>query len=322
MVDIVDPRTTPETASSAPPQVMISWVPDHLPQRRPRTLAAVCVAFLLTPVATLGYGTPLLFSFAAWRRRGRGPWPAAPLWISAGVYSVVLTIGTAAGMVAGEDTAPSTANDLFTACLLITIGVGSLHALGLVICSAVTGSWPIAPPGHQRDVGSQPVGTTPSRQRLIRSRQRRETAGVLILGAFLSFVIPISVGMIVESRSFASHHQVTDGVVTDVREDTTCSGTSCTITYATTIQYRAPDGRLLHFQDGLADRPGTGTHLRVYYDTTDPGDARLDTGRDELTGGIVLLTVSMVLLLVFAVSSRRKARRSGPSRSARHGRHQ
>lgn len=303
-----DPRATPENTSASPPQAIISGMSGHLPQRNLRTAIAVCIAFAFTPVATLGYGTPLLFSFAALRRREHGTWPTALLWISACIYAVVLTIGVTAG---GLSTAPTTADRLHNVCLLITIGVGSLHALGFVIWSAVTRSWPVASPDHQQETGIRSIDTPPSRQRHLRSQQRQQTALVLCLGAFLAYGFPNGVGMIVESRSFASHHQVTDGVVTDVRKyfPSTGTGTSWTASYATTVEYRAPDGRQLRFQDDLPDRPRIGTHLRVYYDAADPSDARLDKGSDELVDGIFLLTASMVLLFFIVVVSRRKPHR-------------
>lgn len=118
------------------------------------------VAYALTPILSLGYGSWLAFLVAAIRYSHLGRRVAGLLWGSTGVL-----LTAAAGMVATADTASGTPADrVFVVCALVAFIGGTVEAVVLALVAAALGyqgRTPRRSPDRGRADASEPVSPAP-----------------------------------------------------------------------------------------------------------------------------------------------------------------
>ena len=267
--------------------------PATPPRRRPRRRAgsvAAGVVFALTPWATLGIGTPVAFIAAAavfshWRRAH-----ATALWISAAVYTAVVT----AAIVADSTGKPAGTTGAY---LLIAVVGGGLQAL-FTIWVAATGE-------------TGPVRSAVRRQRTARAMRPRPAGRAAAHPGRTTSVIAILATAsltggalyLIYADNFAAHHRTTTGTVTAVSEYQAYCGENCwSNEYQITVRYQPAGSKPVTFvSDGFDNPLAVGTRLPVYYLPAPNGYASLDTPSDKQDDGTFWIAVGLLLLFLLGL---------------------
>ena len=125
----------------------------------------------------------------------------------------------------------------------------------------------------------------------------RLTASVIAI--LVTASITAGVALLANGHHFATHHQATVGVVTASAEDDICNAYTggCSTNYDTTIRYRPPGSRTMVHKEGWGEYLAPGTHIPVYYDPRNPGDASLWPDKNERFEGIFWIVAGLVVFL-------------------------
>jgi hypothetical protein len=125
----------------------------------------------------------------------------------------------------------------------------------------------------------------------------RLTASVIAI--LVTASITAGVALLANGHHFATHHQATVGVVTASAEDDICNAYTggCSTNYDTTIRYRPPGSRTMEHKEGWGEYLAPGTHIPVYYDHRNPGDASLWPDKNERFEGIFWIVAGLLVFL-------------------------
>jgi len=257
------------------------------PRRRGRRACwvAASVVFAVTPWATLGFGTPVVFMAAAAVFRHLRRAHAGALWISAAVYTAALT----AEIAVANSIAPS--GVIIGICVIITFVGGGLQAL-FTLWAAATGE-------------AGPVRLAIRRRRAVRARRRyrgrlghpgRARAAVAILA---TASLTGGALYLTYAGNFAARHRTTTGTVTAVSEYQAYCGENCwSNEYSITVRYQPAGSRPVTFvSDGFDNPLAAGTHLPVCYLPAPHGYASLDTPSDKQDDGIFWIAVGLLIFI-------------------------
>lgn len=305
---------TRRALSARPGDGAADGMPGHPGARRAAWVAAA-VVFAAAPWATLGFGTPVAFILAAALFSFMHRAHATILWISAAVYAAALAV-----VISASD-APNPPGAIIACFLFIAVLGGGLQALvtiGIVARghdpglrdtlhairhhrhrvraqrrSRPPGNRGMRPPGHHR--GGRSRGNRGMRALVPQMRHPRLTASVIAVLAAAS--ITAGIALLADGYHFAAHHQATVGVVTASAEDVMCNTGGCTTDYDTTIRYRPPGSRTMVHKEGWGEYLAPGTHIPIYYDPRNPGDASLWPDKRERFEGIFWIAAGLVVFL-------------------------
>jgi hypothetical protein len=268
-------------------------MPGH-PRARRAGWVAAAVVFAAAPWATLGFGTPVAFILAAALFSFLGRAHATILWISAAVYAAAV----AAEVIAGNPPGAIIACYLFVAVLggglqaLVTIGIVARgHDPGLRDTIHAIRQ-------HRRRVPAKPRSHSPQKRGL-----RAPVPHPRLKASFIAILATASiiagVALLADGHHFAAHRQATVGVVTASAEDDSCNAYTgdCSTNYDTTIRYRPPGSRTMVHKEGWGEYLAPGTHIPVYYDPRNPGDASLWPDKNERFEGNFWIGAGLVLFL-------------------------
>jgi hypothetical protein len=254
-------------------------------RRRRAGMVAVSVVFALTPWATLGLGTPVAFIAAAavfsrWHRAH-----AVALWISAAVYTAVLSFDAIR--------APA---DFTGAFILVEVVGGGLQALFTIWFAGTGETGPALSAVRRRR-------TAAVRLRALsqpRAHPGRATAVIAILAAAS---LTGGVLYLAYADNFAAQHRTTSGTVTAVSPYQNDCGEDCTSTeYNITVRYQPAGSRPVTFVSEGFDHPlAAGTRLPVYYVPAPHGYASLDAPSDKQDDGMFWIVAGLLLLILLGL---------------------
>lgn len=138
-------------------------------------------------------------------------------------------------------------------------------------------------------------------ERRSRRGQRKKTAwpllGVLMGGPFALIGCLIGVAMTIDGHHFASHQLTAEAVVIGMRTAHYNTDKGPTYHQEVVFRFTTQDGRSSEGQQEPDAPMSAGQRIRIYYDPSDPHDARLVDGTELRDSGIILTIASLLLLL-------------------------